>query len=75
MIGSFKIFPIKVWLRQLAYPSINIEFVVLENVFGPRLIKELSQEWNIPINFMFIGSPGNHFMHGMSELGGVRLII
>jgi amino acid transporter len=58
-----------------AYPSINIEFVVLENVFGPKLIKELSQEWNIPINFMFIGSPGNHFMHGLSELGGVRLII
>ena len=58
-----------------AYPSINIEFVVLENVFGPRLIKELSREWNIPINFMFIGSPGNHFMYGLSELGGVRLII
>ncbi len=58
-----------------AYPDINIEFVVLENIFGPQLIKELSREWNIPINFMFIGSPGNHFMYGLSELGGVRLII
>ena len=58
-----------------AYPNINIEFVVLENIFSPRLIKELSKEWNIPINFMFIGSPGNHFIYGLSELGGVRLII
>ena len=58
-----------------AYPRLNIEFVVLEGIFSPRLIKELSLEWNIPINFMFIGSPGNHFMYGLSELGGVRLII
>ncbi len=57
------------------YPDIAIEFVKIKGVFGPELIKELSSKWNIPINFMFIGSPGNHFMYGISELGGVRLII
>jgi len=57
------------------YPGITIEFVTIKGVFGPKLVKELSIKWHIPINFMFIGSPGNHFMYGISELGGVRLII
>ena len=32
-------------------------------------------EWNVPKNFMFIGSPGDRFPYQISELGGVRLII
>ncbi len=58
-----------------AYPEIDIEFVVLEGDFGPTLIAELSKKWKIPTNFMFIGSPGGHFMYGLADLGGVRLII
>ena len=58
-----------------AYPAIDIEFVVVEGVFSPELIQSLSEEWNIPTNLMFIGSPGDHFLYGISELGGVRLII
>jgi amino acid transporter len=58
-----------------AYPTIEIEFVVLTGKFGPDLIQELSATWNIPVNLMFIGSPGTHFMYGLGELGGVRLII
>ena len=57
------------------YPDITIEYVEIKGTFGPKLIQELSVKWGIPINFMFIGSPGNHFMYGLSELGGVRLII
>ncbi|TWU27649.1 APC family permease [Bythopirellula polymerisocia] len=57
------------------YPEIDIEFVVLEGEFGPELIEELSKKWNIPTNFMFIGSPAGHFMYGLAELRGVRLII
>ena len=57
------------------YPAIKIEFVRLQGEFGPELISRLSAEWNIPINFMFIGSPGNHFPYKLEELGGVRLII
>jgi len=58
-----------------AYPEIDIEFVVIEGVFRPALIQELSAKWRIPANFMFLGSPGDHFLYGLAELGGVRLII
>jgi len=43
--------------------------------FGPDLINRLSGEWKIPVNFMFVGSPGDHFPYRIDELGGVRLII
>lgn len=58
-----------------AYPDIDIEFIEIEGNFGPQLIEELSSKWNIPKNFMFIGSPGNKFPYRIEELGGVRLII
>ena len=58
-----------------AYPTIEIEFVALIGKFGPDLIRELSLKWKIPVNLMFIGSPGTHFIYGLAELGGVRLII
>ena len=58
-----------------AYPDIVIEFVEEPGKFGPAKIKELSERWNIPINFMFIGSPGNKFPYKLEELGEVRLII
>ena len=57
------------------YPEIDIEFVPVEGEFGPELIKELSKKWNIPINFMFIGSPDEKFPYRLEELGGVRLIM
>ena len=58
-----------------AYPEIDIEFVIYKGEFGPKLVKKLSTEWNIPTNFMFIASPGDRFVYGLAELGGVRLII
>lgn len=58
-----------------AYPEIDIEFVVIVGTFGPVLIRELSKEWQIPTNLMFIGSPSGHLIYGLAELGGVRLII
>ena len=57
------------------YPDITIEFVEREGTFAPELIQNLSKEWDIPVNFMFIGSPGDHFPFRVEELGGVRLII
>ena len=57
------------------YPEIDIEFTVEEGTFSPALIKSLSKKWNIPINFMFIGSPSNKFPYKIEEFGGVRLII
>ncbi len=58
-----------------AYPDIDIEFIEIEGDFGPALIEVLSEKWNIPKNFMFIGSPSNRFSYRVSELGGVRLIM
>ncbi len=58
-----------------AYPDIRIEFVEEPGVFGPQKIKELSERWGIPTNFMFIGAPGEDFQYKIQELGEVRLII
>jgi amino acid transporter len=57
------------------YPEMVLEFVVLEDRFTPELIERLSKEWGIPRNLMFIGSPGDHFLYGLANLGGVRLIL
>lgn len=57
------------------YPEIKLDLVIEQGEFGPDLIKELSKKWKIPVNFMFIGSPGNKFPYRIEELGGVRLII
>jgi len=57
------------------YPEIKIDFQIEKGKFSPELIKALSEKWNIPINFMFIGSPSNKFPYRIEELGGVRLII
>ncbi len=57
------------------YPEIDVVGDIVEGVFGPELIKELSSQWKIPINFMFIASPGDHFPYRVEQLGGVRLII
>lgn len=58
-----------------AYPNLNLQFIEIVGKFGPDLIEELSTKWNIPKNFMFIGSPGDRFSYRISELGGVRLIM
>lgn len=39
-----------------AYPDIDIEFVPIVGSFGPDLITQLSEQWKIPPNLMFIGS-------------------
>ncbi|MEZ4792830.1 MAG: APC family permease [Gelidibacter sp.] len=58
-----------------AYPNIRIEFVEEPGEFGAEKIKELSKRWQIPINYMFIGSPGEGSPFTLEELGEVRLII
>jgi len=57
------------------YPEIEVELVIKKGEFTPELVKSLSEEWNIPINFIFIGSPSEKFPYRIEELGGVRLII
>jgi hypothetical protein len=57
------------------FPEIDIEFIVLNWKFWPKLIQNLSREWKIPVNFMFIWSPSYNFPYKIEELGWVRLII
>jgi len=57
------------------YPNIKITYLREEGTFGPEMIRELSEKWKVPVNFMFIASPGDRFPYRIEELGGVRLII
>ncbi len=57
------------------YPEIKIDFLTIPGKFTPALIDQLSKEWNIPKNFMFISAPSNKFPYKVSDLGGVRLIM
>jgi hypothetical protein len=58
------------------YPEIKVELVEIKNeAFTPELVQKLSKEWKIPINFMFVGSPGDRFPYKIEEFGCVRLII
>ena len=49
-----------------AYPDFVVEFIIMKGKFSPQLIDELSVKWNIPKNFMFIGSPGYRFPYHIS---------
>jgi amino acid transporter len=57
------------------YPEISIDLVMVKGRFGPELIERLSRQLGIPKNYMFIGTPGDHFPHRIADLGGVRLIM
>ncbi|HET8839452.1 MAG TPA: APC family permease, partial [Flavobacteriaceae bacterium] len=57
-----------------AYPKIDVEFVIKKGTFSPELIEELSQEYDIPKNFMFIGAPGEEFPYRIEQMG-VRVVI
>ena len=57
------------------YPEIKVKFVVEDGEFSPEKIQSLSKKWNIPVNFMFIGSPSEKATFKVEDLGGVRLII
>jgi len=67
--------PSEITFLDKEYPEIKVDFQVIEGKFSPELIKELSEKWNIPINFMFIGAPSEKFPYKVEELGGVRLIV
>ncbi|MBP9186102.1 MAG: hypothetical protein KBE91_06735 [Bacteroidia bacterium] len=58
-----------------AYPEIDIEFVQIIGEFKPELINQLSKDWRVPTNFMFISSPGDRFTYKIEQLNGVRLIM
>ena len=57
------------------YPKLNIEFVKIKGKFTPEFIDQLSKDFQVAKNYMFIGCPSESFPYNLSDLGGVRLII
>jgi len=57
------------------YPELRVDFVAVKGAFTPQLIEAISRRLNIPKNYMFIGTPGDHFPHRIEDLGGVRLVL
>lgn len=57
------------------YPQLRIDFVAAEGDFCPALIELLAQALDVPKNYMFISTPGDHFPHQIQTLGGVRVIL
>ncbi|MEP7342244.1 MAG: APC family permease [Acidobacteriota bacterium] len=57
------------------YPELRIDLLMVKGSFGPELIERLSRRLEVPKNYMFIGTPGDHFPHRIADLGGVRLIM
>jgi hypothetical protein len=57
------------------YPELRIDLLLVKGSFGPELIERLSRRLEVPKNYMFIGTPGDHFPHRIADLGGVRLIM
>jgi amino acid transporter len=57
------------------YPQLRIDFLAIKGMFGPELIERLSRRLRVDKNYMFIGTPGDHFPHRVEDLGGVRLIL
>ena len=57
-----------------AYPEIHIEFLSRVGTFGPEAVRDLSNEFNIPTNNMFIGAPEEKHTFTIQDLGGVRVV-
>ena len=57
------------------YPQLRVDFVAVKGEFTPETVEAISARFGIPKNYMFIGTPGDHFPHRIEELGGVRLVL
>jgi hypothetical protein len=56
------------------YPVLRIKFVAREGKFGPEIISEVSKEFGVPANNIFIGAPEEKHSFSIKDLGGVRVI-
>jgi len=57
------------------YPEIKIELVLRKGSFTPESIEQISREFGVPKNYMFIGAPSDRFEYTLENLGGVRVIV
>lgn len=57
-----------------AFTDLNIEYIYLDEEFGPESIDRFSKKHRIPKNRMFIGSIKNYHKFNFEDLGEVRII-
>jgi amino acid transporter len=60
-------------LREI-YPRLKSDLVVRKGKFDSKIIDELSKEFGVPINNIFIGAPEEKHAFSIQDLGGVRVI-
>lgn len=56
------------------FSEIAVDLVVREGRFSPEMIDNLSREFKIPKNNIFIGTPEQKHSFSIEDLGGVRVI-
>ncbi len=60
-------------IREI-FPMINVELVVRNGKFGTEIIEEVSNEFDVAKNNIFIGAPEEKHAFSIQDLGGVRVI-
>ena len=56
------------------YPALKIKLVVRKGKFDSRIVDEVSKEFGVPVNNIFIGAPEEKHTFSIQDLGGVRVI-
>jgi amino acid transporter len=56
------------------FPMLKVQLVVRKGKFGTEIINGVSQEFNVPVNNIFIGAPEEKHTFSIQDLGGVRVI-
>jgi hypothetical protein len=56
------------------FPMLKLELNVREGKFGPEIIDEVSEEFDVAKNNIFIGAPEEKHAFSIQDLGGVRVI-
>ena len=69
-----------VYIFEHPNPLVTVSIIIVMEIFAVLTIirkfkKRLSKKLKVQKNYMFIGTPGDHFPHQLTSLGGVRLIL
>jgi len=56
------------------FSTLKLQLVVREGRFGPEIIEEVSREYGVATNNIFIGAPEEKHSFSVRDLGGVRVI-
>ncbi len=56
------------------FSTLKLQLIVREGRFGPEIIDEVSREYGVVTNNIFIGAPEEKHSFSVQDLGGVRVI-